>query len=72
MPYLKSRCNRVKLQYQEAQTVIEYAESCYLSFFTLTNDERFDHVLKLLKKFSRTFLHLGELQQCPRIDMVKW
>ena len=56
MPYLKSRCNRVKLQYQEAQTVIEYAESCYLSYFTLTNDERFDHVLKLCKKiFSDVF-----------------
>jgi len=50
MPYLKSRCNRVKLQYQEAQTVIEYAESCDLSYFTLTNDERFDHVLKLFLK----------------------
>ena len=40
-----------KITIQEAQTVIQYAES-YNVIFTLADDERFYHLLDVLKKFS--------------------
>jgi len=41
-----------KITIQEAQTVIQYAES-YNVIFTLADDERFYHLLDVLKKFLR-------------------